>query len=225
MDLTKNLAYDRMTKAILSEVLTENSNAIDIGCHKGEILSIFLNNAPKGEHIAFEPIPVFFEGLKYKFQDIKNVTFYPYALSDKNTITSFQFVKNAPAYSGLKKRNYATNTPDIETINVDVKQLDDVVSTDYKVDLIKIDVEGGEFDVLKGGRRILATNKPILIFEFGLGASDFYDATPEGLFDFLVEYSYEVYTLKGFLKKEKSLSKEKLSQLYNDKLEYYFIAR
>ena len=64
LDITKNLKYDRLTKLVIKRALNLNSNAIDIGCHKGEILVEILKNAPNGQHFAFEPIPLFYQNLQ-----------------------------------------------------------------------------------------------------------------------------------------------------------------
>ena len=68
--------------------------------HKGEILSQIIRLAPEGTHFAFEPIPALFENLKNNFPQ---VTLYPYALCNSKGESYFQWVKNAPAYSGLKR--------------------------------------------------------------------------------------------------------------------------
>lgn len=67
LDLTKNLKYDRLTKDVIAKSLKINSNAIDVGCHKGEILDLILKHAPSGKHYAFEPIPDFYNTLKLKY--------------------------------------------------------------------------------------------------------------------------------------------------------------
>ena len=83
-------------------------------------------------------------------------------------------VKNAPAYSGLNKRRYDTSTPDIEEIKVKLGVLDEIIPKDVVIDFIKIDVEGGEFGVLKGAQHLLKKHKPVIVFECGMGASDYY---------------------------------------------------
>jgi len=104
LDITKNIKYDRLTLQILKRVIKKDSNCIDIGAHKGEILSQIIRLAPEGIHFAFEPIPELFENLKINFPQ---VTLYPYALCNSKGESFFQWVKNAPAYSGLRKRTYA----------------------------------------------------------------------------------------------------------------------
>ena len=54
LDLTKNLEYDRLTKAIMKQSISIDSNCIDIGCHKGEILDIMLKHSPNSMGCAIE---------------------------------------------------------------------------------------------------------------------------------------------------------------------------
>lgn len=222
IDLTKNLEYDRLTTAIMKKVLKVDSNCVDVGCHKGEILSIMLKDAPNGKHFGFEPIPYLYHDLKKLFKN--KATIFPYALSDKNGNSTFQLVKSAPAYSGIKKRKYTVDNPDIEEIKVELKQLDDVIPQGVKIDFIKIDVEGAEFGVLKGARKLIARDKPYIVFEFGLGASDFYGTKPVDLFNFFKGAGLNISTLKSFIKKDESLTLETFSSLYKTNKEYYFLA-
>ena len=222
LDITQNLTYDRLTKLIIKKAVKENSNCIDIGCHKGEILDLILQNAPKGTHFAFEPIPHFYDLLVQKFGD--KATVFPHALANTEGTTSFNYVKNAPAYSGIKKRSYSIKNPIIEKITVNVKPLDAVIPKNTKIDFIKIDVEGGEFDVLKGASRILQENSPLIIFENGLGASEFYDTNPKELFDFFKKKNYKLYLLKSYVKKLPPLSIKEFENVYHNNEEYYFVA-
>jgi len=223
LDVTKNLKYDRLTRIILKEHLQKNHNCIDIGSHQGEILQLMLQFAPDGNHYAFEPIPHLYNRLKNKFGNKANV--YPYALSDENGTTKFQFVKNAPAYSGIKKRRYDITNPDIEVIEVEIKKLDDVVSVSDRIDFVKIDVEGNEMAVFKGARETLKRNKPIVLFEFGKGAGDYYGTTASDLFSFINhEIGLNIYTLDDFLKKAESLDQKRFEYLFHTIKDYYFVA-
>ncbi|MFA5574556.1 MAG: FkbM family methyltransferase [Brumimicrobium sp.] len=223
LDLTKNLEYDRLTKAILKKTLKETFNCIDVGCHKGEILDIILEYAPKGKHLAFEPIPSLYENLKKKYT--KNVTVYPYALSNISGKTTFNFVKNAPAYSGIRKRKYDVKNPDIKEIEVEVKKMDEIVAINQRIDFIKIDVEGGEYGVLVGARNTLLRNYPVILFESGKGASEFYGKTPDELHQYLVgEIGYKIYTLKSFIGDKESISESEFVNYFNTNKEYGFVA-
>lgn len=224
LDLTRNLEYDRLTKLIIKKSIDRASNCIDVGCHKGEILDLFLKYAGEGKHYAFEPIPDFYNELKSRYQGKCNVL--PYALGEKNETTTFNYVKNDPAYSGIKKRRYDIKNPEIEKIEVQVKKLDEVIPNNICIDLIKIDVEGAEFMVLKGARKILQRCKPIIIFEFGLGASDYYGTTPEDLYSFFEnETELNIYNLRDWIKNKKPLQKQEFIKSYKTNSDYYFLAR
>jgi FkbM family methyltransferase len=223
LDLTKNLKYDRLTRKILKKELKKNHNCIDIGCHKGEILDLMLRYSPEGKHFAFEPIPSFFKELKIKYKDRSEV--YPYALSDSAGETVFQFVKNAPAYSGIKKRRYDIENPEIEEITVEMKKLDDVLPLNERINFVKIDVEGAEFGVMKGAKKLLKQNKPTILFEFGKGASDYYGTTPADIYNFITEeVGLGIYTLNDFLFLKKSMNADEFAKYFDSNTEYYFVA-
>ncbi|MEO8086054.1 MAG: FkbM family methyltransferase [Bacteroidota bacterium] len=224
LDLTKNLKYDRLTKDVIAKSLNENSNAIDVGCHKGEILDLILKHAPAGKHFAFEPIPDFYNALKIKYA--KQCEVFPFALSDQPGETTFNYVKNAPAFSGIKKRKYDVQDPDVQMLDVKVETLDHIIPSNIKIDFIKIDVEGGEFGVLKGAKNLLQRCKPLLVFECGLGASEFYGTKPEDLFHYLDrDCGYRIFSLQNWLLKKSPFTEEQFIDCFNKNSEYYFVAK
>lgn len=224
IDITKNMQYDRQTLKIVKKSLKKHSNCIDVGCHKGEILEIILKYSSEGIHHAFEPIPYFYERLCSEFSSEK-VIISSIALSNNKGTTTFNYVKNAPAYSGLKQRSYEVKHPDIEIINVQTDAMDAIIPSDLKIDFIKIDVEGAEYFVLEGAKETIKRSKPIVVFEFGKGGSDFYDITPEKMY-FLIntELNLKISTLKGWLSNSDSLNLEALKEYFENGKEYYFIA-
>lgn len=207
----------------MKQVISSTSNCIDVGCHKGEMLDLMLKYAPNGKHLGFEPIPSFYKNLEKKYYGIAKI--YSCALSDQKGETTFQYVKNAPAYSGIKKRHYDIENPEIEKINVSLETLDNLIEDGFKVDLIKIDVEGAELGVLKGAIKTIKRNKPVIIFEFGLGASDYYGTTPQDIYSLLVEEcGLGVFKLDDWIKGRSPMSLQQLDNAYNKEGEYYFIA-
>ncbi len=223
LDLTRNMQYDRLTRKIMHRVIRPGANCIDVGSHEGDVLKKCLDLAPDGRHFAFEPIPEYFARLKQVYGS--QATVLPYALSDESGASVFQFVRNAPAYSGLKKRKYNIQAPDIRQMDVEVRRLDDVIPQELIIDFMKVDVEGAEFHVLKGGRELIKRSAPVIVFEFGLGASDYYDSEPAALYRFLVrECGLKVSLMKSFLDHSSSLSSEQFREHYHNQAEYYFVA-
>lgn len=99
---------------------------------------------------------------------------------------SFHHVVSNPAYSGLRERRYDRPNETVEIISVRSARLDDLVADGQRVTFVKIDVEGGELGVLQGGLQMLAEQRPGVVFEHGLGASDYYETRPEDVYDLLV---------------------------------------
>ncbi len=224
ISVTRNQKYDAYTQKIIQRSLKQGSNCIDIGCHKGEILDLMIKDAPDGKKIGFEPIPELYRYLADRYKSNPTVTIYPTALYDKAGSTTFQHVLNAPAYSGIKKRKYDGKHVDIDQITVETGLLDQFIPSDLSIDLIKIDVEGAEFRVMKGGAATLKRCKPVIIFEYGLGAADFYDSNPMQLFSFLTgECNMKISTLKGYLDNAAALTESQFRSMFENGSEYYFV--
>ena len=222
--LSKNHHYDILTRKIISTRLKPDSNCIDVGCHKGEIMDIIVKAAPNGHHFGLEPIPDFFYGLKAKYSDNAGVTIIDKAASNQTGTSTFNYVTSNPSYSGLRKRAYDRKDETDETITVDTELLDRMVPEDMAFDLIKIDVEGAELFVLEGARKILERSKPLVIFEHGKGASEFYDTSPENIYDFFSRHDMRISNLSRFLKNGTPLSRSEFIEQYEGGKHYNFIA-
>lgn len=222
--LSRNHRYDLLTKKIIRQCCDRNSNCIDVGAHRGEVLDWFLKYTPNGNHYAFEPLPFLFEFLKKKYRSKDNCKVYQIALSDRKGISSFHYVVTNPAYSGLKKRIYDRKNEKDTTIEVQADLLDNIIPSNFQINFIKLDVEGAELNVLKGAQRILKEHHPIIVFEFGIGGSDVYDATPEELFSFFEQFNYKIFILENFIDKKSSLTLNHLKDQFYNRKNYYFVA-
>jgi len=222
--VSKNQRYDRQTKKVIKKVCSRKSSFIDIGAHKGEILDEVLRYAPKGNHFAFEPIPDLHTFLKVKYSEQENIQIYQVALSNTQGVSSFNHVLSNPSYSGLIKRDYDRKNEKDVSIEVDTNTLDNLIPSEQPIDLIKIDVEGGEYPVLLGAKESITRSTPIIIFEHGLGASEYYKTEPEHVFEFFRSLNYRIATMELWLKGEEPFSLEVFKSQFYDKLNYYFIA-
>jgi FkbM family methyltransferase len=177
----RNARYDVETAEVIARVLTPDSNCLDVGAHSGTILRIILAHADRGHHVAFEPLPHFAAGLR---RDFPQVQVCELALSDATADTTFEYVVSNPGYSGLHRRRYDADE-EIRTITVRTARLDDLLPSDRPISLVKIDVEGAELQVLRGGLLTLTRCKPFVIFEHGEGGADYYGTTPTDIYDLL----------------------------------------
>lgn len=84
---------------------------------------------------------------------------------------------------------------DVTTVTCSVETLDMMVGDD-PVDLVKIDVEGFEVAVLRGGQGVIARDKPIIITEIVAGHLERADASLDQIFDLLEPLDYKAYQLQ-----------------------------
>jgi len=224
--LSKNSYYDYLTNLIMQRAEGSRGSVwIDVGAHEGEILREMLTNAPEAEFLAFEPIPKFYRILKHRFPG-SNVHVFNMGLSDHAGEVSFNFVTTNPAYSGFKQREYPSEDETIEEISVKIQTLDSVMQAMNlgKVKFIKIDVEGAELQVLAGSIETLSRDKPIVVFEHGLGAADYYSTRPDQVFELFCSCGLCISSLSGFLRRKRSFTKNEFTKIFYNGIDYYFVA-
>jgi len=131
--------------------------AIDIGAHVG-FWSFYLYKNFKIVH-AFEPVKDFRDCFNLNVK-AKNVNLYDCALGSENSFVSMEIDQSNSGKTHIKNQSLADQTP--------IKKLDDFKFEN--VDFIKIDVEGYEEFVIKGGIETLKKNHPLIIIEQKSGA-------------------------------------------------------
>lgn len=220
----RNWQYDIQTIDVMAKLLRRDSNCVDVGCHRGDILKEMLRLAPGGEHFAFEPIPSMFKRLQRSF-DLPNVRLFSCALDDASGTSTFQHVVSNPAYSGLRRRKYDRPNESVKEIVVDVRRLDDVLPRAIAVRLIKIDVEGAELLVLRGAVETIKTHQPVVIFEHGLGGLESYNTHPQQIYELLTDQcGLRIYVMKDWLGGHGPLAATEFVRRVMTDVDYYFMA-
>jgi FkbM family methyltransferase len=180
------------TLLLLAFALRADSNCVDVGAHSGVILREIVRCAPRGHHIAYEPLSDFARRLASEFPD---VDVRSAALSNEAGEADFHVVVHGPMQSGLKARD---DRQQKRVVRVPVETLDEGLPAGYVPDLIKIDVEGAEQRVLEGALRTLAEHKPIVVFEHGAGLESQYGTSPGVVYDLLVrEAGLRIFDIEG----------------------------
>ncbi|MEM2772655.1 MAG: FkbM family methyltransferase, partial [Candidatus Pacearchaeota archaeon] len=109
---------------------------------------------------AFEPIPYNYEILKNRFGNYKNVYLNQLALADY--IGTANFCLGPTTIVEDVKNLYPDKSKEI---TVQTITLDEYLKKYNKPTFIKMDVEGAEHLIIKGGYNFLKENNPILIVE------------------------------------------------------------
>ncbi len=63
-----------------------------------------------------------------------------------------------------------------------------------------------------------------MIFEHGLGASDYYGTHPDDIYSYFEDLGYHLYTMDNWLNAKSFFTKEEFSKQFFQKINYYFIA-
>jgi FkbM family methyltransferase len=138
----------------------------DIGAHIGEWSRANLRQQPQQQIVCVEASPRTFKKLVETCQKNANLVLLNYAVTYKQTDTTIFYHADTDTLSTLnvewsldpKSRFYNSFTP----MHVPTITLDTLIQQYGVPDLIKIDVEGGEFDVLMS----LTRPVPLLCFEW-----------------------------------------------------------
>jgi len=212
--------YDRLTLDVMHRCLLPSSNCIDIGAHRGTILAEIVRVAPKGIHYAFEPVP---EHSHYLMHAFSHVRVYEIALSNVREKTTFLHDLQHPTRSSFRRR---VGTKRKETvIQVQTDLLDNVLPAGWKVDFIKLDVEGAELAVMQGGVNTLKEQRPVMVFECTLVALECFGVTPKEIYKFLThDCKMRISLLQDWLARKGASSGAAFEREVTEGRSLYFVA-
>lgn len=214
--------YDRLTLAVMRRHLMPDSNCIDVGAHRGTILAEMVQLAPRGTHFAFEPVP---EHSQYLVRSFPMVQVHQLALSNVRQQTTFVHDRHHPTRSSFRRNSGSDAAEDLQTITVQTDLLDNVIPSTLPIRLIKIDVEGAEYQVLQGAFNTIRTNRPVIIFEHTFEAEEIYGASSEAIYDFLtVDCGLQISLLGKWLQHGKPMTRDAFKAAVSEGLTLYFMA-
>jgi len=190
----KNKIYEPKITARIIRFLKNKDNPVflDIGANIGyytNLVGVLLAN--KGKVIAFEPLKRIYKQNKIsiKKNELWNVRLYNYGVGEKNEKKEIYIgFKNVAGSSIIKEKYSLENQTYDQTEIVKIIKLDSFLK-EKKIDLIKIDVEGYEYYVLKGMLSILK-NRPNLILEF---SSYIHERREPGLSERILDILFKFY--------------------------------
>src|SRR5262245_20104910 len=116
----QSLRYDRDTERIMARVLRTDSCCADVGAHRGSLLEVMLQLAPRGRHFAFEPVPQLAAKLRRCFP---RAEVHEVALSDVTGQDTFYHVVDDPGRSGLRRLPNVAADATVREITVPTRRL------------------------------------------------------------------------------------------------------
>jgi FkbM family methyltransferase len=164
----------RIKKFLKTKVFFKRPTIFDVGSHKGKITRLFYELYRDAKIYSFEPNKLLHNKIKQKnFK--KSIKLYDYALGEKKKerIINIEDLDLTSSLSKIDKNSFYLRVKELilgkssnyRTQKVRVITLDHFCKTKKikKIDLIKIDVEGYEYMVLLGGKKIINNTHYVII--------------------------------------------------------------
>lgn len=177
----------RNSLSLLSHKVKDNDTVVfDIGANFGYLSLVWANTICKNDGMvySFEPNPSVYSCFKKSINsnNLQNIIrHHNYAVGRASGQAEFQFAGTSSNIS--REKNNGIN-PVVEIISVDDFVNENKIS---RCDLIKIDVDGIEYDILQGADKTIDKYKPVLIIETN---------EDRKIFDFVFNKNYEIFDMK-----------------------------
>lgn len=194
---------------------------LDVGAHVGFYALVAGHANPDGRVFAFEPLPLAVERLRrhLSLNRLTNVECVPAAAADVDGTIAFHVPRGRalPCSAGVSAAFHAPWADAMETTRVPCVTLDAFVRERGldAVDLLKLDVEGGEPAVLRGAADVLDRFRPDIVCEV-LSATDAWEHLERILGP--LGYAFHLLTPDGPQRRERP-------EPHPDWMNYLFTAR
>lgn len=196
------LDVEKLISAAVCSFSCSNSLFLDVGAQHGRHFRALLESGTNTtDIIAFEANPDMAVKLRNDFADAiasTRLTIINAAVSDSNGVAEFFINTYDSGYSGMVKRKIDETKDDYAHCTVSKVTIDaSCANTTKPVSCIKIDIEGAEFNALKGAERILCESRPVVIFECVNNAAPFYGHSLSSIINWLEARNFETTTIGG----------------------------
>ena len=168
----KKIYEYKITKYIYKN-LNKNAIFFDIGCNEGYYTILASKKNFNGKTYSFEPVKSLIKIIKknLSINKIQNCKIYNFAIGEKDKMSKINIYhdKNIGSSSIMNKYRFSNKTQKIQ-----IKSLDSFYKRNkfnFKIDLVKIDVEGYEINVLNGMMNLInkkKINKILVEYHFNI---------------------------------------------------------
>lgn len=207
--------------------IKKGNNVLDIGGNVGHH-SLFLSYmvGKTGKIFTFEPIKRLAEQIKESasINSINNIIVNNFALGNKEEKSIINLGENHLGGSSILDIEESSQKEEISIKVLDILELP-------KIDFIKLDTEGFEWNVIKGGQKLIERDHPVILFEYNpimyekqnpgdaITFLEFFDKRGYSLYDIYKDPSLE-NRIENF-SKYKAIFKENTSEIQTNILAVY----
>ena len=190
--------FEAKYEKVMNRLLQDTDITIDVGGNIGQYALLFAKYSKKV--FTFEPMPMMIDRLK-KHIDLNHLQdtliLVSKALSNSSGVLKFALPNSAnsgTASTILGRKANLNENIEVEAITLD--EFASAMSIQGRVDLIKIDIEGGELFALQGMKELLAgEHKPALILEMNDEMMHLAGYTSKDIQNYLANFYYQAFEI------------------------------
>lgn len=191
-------AYELPTVKFIRSYLKPGDTAIDVGGQIGYLSLVMATSADrKVSVLSFEPEHDNIRRFKANvaLNELRNVELIEQAAG--SSVGTLKLYLSADSNAGTHSTIRENENVSDKFIEIPCTTIDHEIQQRSlkRVDLIKIDVEGGEIDVINGALNTLTSMQPVLITELGDALQKARGITTDEFKTFLSELGYECYKI------------------------------
>ena len=156
----RTMRDDEALRLLLALTLPADANCVDVGANAGISCGTWFGMPQMGTTSPSSRFPI---APLSSARRSRKLTYDRPRWRVRAVLRRFTRVLAADTRSGFDVNGY--DVEQVEQFEVEVGALDEALPAHDVPSLIKLDVEGAELEVLRGGLRVLTEHKPIVVFE------------------------------------------------------------
>ncbi|MBU2575702.1 FkbM family methyltransferase [Patescibacteria group bacterium] len=187
--------YEKETVQLFKKIIKPKMIVMDIGAHIGYFTRIFSKLAgTDGVVYAFEADPENFQLLIKNTKHLKNTKLCKAAITDSTGIIDFFHSNIKSGCHSIVPAEFRSQKIAVPAITLDEFAQRKGIN---KIDIIKMDIEGGEYLALQGMKKIFENNPDIvLVLEFCLENNELANINSEKFLKQMEEFGLSIFAIR-----------------------------
>lgn len=216
---------EKFESEIFSDHLKQGMTVLDLGGNIGFYTMLARSIVgPHGKVISFEPFPSNANLIRSSIEEnsFDNVTVVEAAVSDKIGKTILYLSPDACSEHSILNLNFNYNSETIQkNIHVDTITVDNYLAKNignFKVDFIKMDIEGSESKAIEGMKKVLEENKKMnLMTEFWPNGFKVEGNDPLDFLEAIGGFGFEINNIDNLTKSVCPVSPKRMMEIVEER--------